>query len=187
MITFIVGTDTNVGKTYIGTKLARNGYQVIKPIETGKETFKDIFESDSGQYAKIQNKNIHDVNLYFFNKPMSPHIACKLDNIEIDLESIRKFILKHKEVYVELAGGLMVPITNNYTQLDLIKSIPNSEVLLVVDNKLGAINHTLMNIEILKLNNIRLKDIIFNDMNPDINQDIKVSNKAIISYFNQNN
>lgn len=180
MITIIIGTDTNVGKTYIGKKLAQQGKNVVKPIETGKETFDDIYESDSGQYAKIQNKKIEDVNLYFFSKPMSPHIASKIDNISINIDLVKQFILDKNNPYVELAGGLLVPITDNFTQLDLIKSLPNSEVILVVDNKLGAINHTLLTCEVLKSNNVKVKEVIYNDMNPNIDIEIKKDNIKII-------
>lgn len=165
MIYFIIGTDTDCGKTTYGTSLAKDHKHVIKPIETGKNDFNDIYDSDSGRYAKIQNKNIEDVNLYFYNEACSPHLAAKLDNDTIDVTKLVNFInSKHsnEDLYVELAGGLMVPITKEVSQLDLIKQI-NCEVILVCGIKLGAINHSLLTIDVLKHNNIKIKEVIYND------------------------
>lgn len=165
MIYFIIGTDTDCGKTTYGKTLAKNGKHVIKPIETGKNDFSNLNDSDSGSYAKIQNKRIKDVNLYFYSEPCSPHLAAKIDNSEIELKQLISFInSKHtkEDLYVELAGGLMVPLTNNILQLDLIKEV-NCEVILVCGIKLGAINHSLLTIDVLKYNKIKIKEVIYND------------------------
>lgn len=164
MIYFIIGTDTDCGKTTYGTTLAKDGYHVIKPIETGSEDFLNISDSDSGKYAEIQNKSLSDINLYFFKKACSPHLAASIDSEVINANDVKDFI-KSKcsgDIYVELAGGLMVPLTNSYTQLDLIKDI-DCEVILVSGIKLGAINHTLLTIDVLRQNNIKIKEVIYND------------------------
>jgi dethiobiotin synthetase len=113
MITFIVGTDTGVGKTYYGKILAKQGNTVIKPIETGSKSFSNINESDSYSYSIIQGKDIKDINLYFFTEPLSPHIAGEIDGIKIDIEKMKGFIQRDEDIFVELAGGLMVPLTRN--------------------------------------------------------------------------
>ena len=176
MIYFIVGTDTNCGKTYVAKELAKSNY-VIKPVETGLTSFKDINESDSYQLANIQNKDIKDINLYFFNTPASPHLASKLDETNIDIDLLKSFITSKKDVYVELAGGLMVPLNEEYTQLDLIKDI-DCEIILVVGNKLGCINHSLLTIKVLRDNNIKIKEVIFNDFG--VVDELTIENERII-------
>ena len=166
MITFIIGTDTDVGKTHYGKDLARRGKLVIKPIETGKMSFDNIYESDSYSYSELQLLDISEINCYFFNEALSPHLASEIDDVKIDIKKIKKFINSKKNPYVELAGGLMVPIKRSYTQLDFIKSFPaeNRKVDLVVGNKLGCINHALLTIELLKLNAIEIQNVYVNDM-----------------------
>lgn len=173
---FIVGTGTEVGKTYSTLKLVdkdiknNNKVMALKPIETGLETFDNYKGSDSYKYSKKLNKKISDINLYFFNKPVSPHMASELDNKEINIEKVKEMInenLKNNDiVYTEGAGGLLVPYTEDYTYLDLINEYKNkSEVIIVTNNSLGTINHTLLTINILKNNGIKIKGLIFNNMN----------------------
>lgn len=182
MVTFIIGTDTDVGKTYYGKKLIKEGKFLIKPIESGKLSFENIEESDSYSYSKLQSLDISDVNCYFFNEPLSPHLASKIDGVEIDIELVKKFIKSKTNPYVELAGGLMVPLSASYTQLDLIKSFENAKVDLVVGNKLGCINHALLNIEILKMNNIKIQNIYINDMGKEKDYMMIDNEKVIRNY-----
>lgn len=182
MIKFIVGTDTGVGKTHYGKSLINKGFKVIKPIETGKSTFKNIHDSDCYTYANMQNISIKKVNMYFFEKPVSPHLASEIDDIEIDIEGLKNFVLESNDTFVELAGGLYVPINREYTQLDFIKEFKNPVVHLVVENKLGCINHTLLTIDVLKRNNISIENIHFNEIR-DNNLDIADDNIDIINGF----
>ena len=176
MIYFIVGTDTDCGKTHVAKKFAESKC-VIKPIETGKNSFADINDSDCYQLAKIQNKDIKDINVYFFNHPTSPHQAADLDGEEIDIDFVKSFINEKEETYVELAGGLMVPLVGSYTQLDLIKEV-GGEVILVIGNKLGCINHSLLTLKVLKDSGIKIKEVIFNDFG-EVNE-MTIENERII-------
>lgn len=183
MIRFIVGTDTGVGKTYYGKSLIKRGFRVIKPIETGKNDFNNISDSDCYTYANMQNLSVDEVNMYFFNKAVSPHLASELDGVNIDINALKIIINRYKNPFVELAGGLLVPIKRDYTQLDFIKEFDNCLVHLVVDNKLGCINHALLTIEILKNNNIEIEHIEFNQKQNDtldiVDDNIKIINEYL--------
>lgn len=163
MRTYIVGTDTDAGKTFFGQKLMREGKRIIKPIETGYKSFDDLSQSDCHTYAIGQGLPLKEVNLYFFSEPASPHYASLFDGIVIDIKKISDFICQHKEVTIELAGGLMVPIVDDYTQLDLIKNTPDAQVILVVGNKLGCINHALLTLEILKSHQVKVSEVVINN------------------------
>ena len=91
---------------------------------------------------------------------MSPHAAAAKDRTEIRLSgfSIPK---TNKTLIVELAGGVMVPLNDEQTNIDLIHHI-GWPVLLVANYYLGSINHTLMTIEVLRSKDIELAGIIFN-------------------------
>lgn len=174
---FIVGTDTEIGKTNCTLNLIQKDLKnnkkvmVLKPVETGKETFGESLEgSDSKAYATLLNKDINEVNTYFFTKPLSPHVASKLDNTEINMglikEKIDKALKENEIVYVEGAGGLLVPYKDKYTYLDLLVDYrKKAEVILVSANVLGTINHTLLTIDVLRRNDIKINSVIFNNKN----------------------
>jgi dethiobiotin synthetase len=108
------------------------------------------------------------------NEPLSPHAAAAIDGVTIALKNFQ-LPQTDNHLIVELAGGLMVPLNNDTLNIDLIKqlSIP---VILVVKNYLGSINHTLLSIEILKVNGINLKGLIFNGT------ENKASEEFILNY-----
>ncbi len=181
-LNFIVGTGTEIGKTYVTLNLVKEDIRnnkkvmVLKPVETGLEGFgEDLDGSDTKKYANLLNKSTSEVNTYFFNKAMSPHIAAKLDNKKIMINKIKDSIdkeLKRNDVlYVEGAGGLLVPYKDNYTYLDLLIDYrKKSEVIVIANNSLGAINHTLLTIDTLKRNDIMIKGIIFNNKDGNSNE-----------------
>ena len=185
MITFIIGTDTDVGKTYYGKKLIDEGKKLIKPIETGKNSFQNINLSDCYQYARLQNRNIEEINLYFFSEAVSPHLAAEIDNLFIDIKLLKSFILEKKDAFVELAGGLYVPLTRGYTQLDLLKEISKIEKIhvdLVIDNKLGCINHALLTIHVLRDNHIPIREVFINSKGK-VKAKIMLDNERVIMDF----
>lgn len=181
-IYFIVGTGTEIGKTHVTIKLIEEGLKdkknimVLKPIETGSEIFgENLKGSDTKKYAEILDKKTEEINTYFFKKPMSPHIAAELDGKQIFINEIKRKIdkeIKTSEIlYVEGAGGLLVPYNKGYTYLDLLVDYrKKSEVIVVANNSLGTINHTLLTIETLKRNDIMIKGIIFNNKGNETNE-----------------
>lgn len=183
LITYIIGTDTDAGKTYYGKSLIKEGHRVIKPIETGKLAFNHIDDSDAYSYAKLQNLPLESVNLYFFNQPVSPHLASELDEIVIDIDKVKFFIETHRDCFIELAGGLMVPINREYTQLDLIKET-RGQVDLVIGNKLGCINHALLTISILIKERIPIRKVIINDFGLKENFMMADNRRFIESFLN---
>ena len=155
---FVTGIGTEVGKTIasaIITQALKADYW--KPVQAG--------ELDDSDRMKVENLIDNDRSkfhpeAYRLNQPMSPHAAAERDGIEIDIASIK---MPHTDnhLVIEGAGGLLVPLNDNETILNLIE-ILNCEVILVSRHYLGSINHTLMSIELLKQRNIRIKGILFN-------------------------
>jgi dethiobiotin synthetase len=90
---------------------------------------------------------------------MSPHSAAEIDGITISLDSFK--IPTDQTLIVELAGGIMVPLNDQQTNLDLIKHL-NLPVILVSKNYLGSLNHTLLSYELLKQHGIPMAGIVFN-------------------------
>ncbi len=154
---FVTGIGTEIGKTVISailTEALKADYW--KPVQSG-----DLHNSDS---MKIQVLTSFDVNLhpetYQLNTPASPHHSAAVDGIEIDLN---RFQLPEttNHLIVEGAGGLHVPLNDKELIIDLIKQL-NIPVVLVSQNYLGSINHTLLSIEALQKRDIPIEGIIFN-------------------------
>lgn len=149
---FITGTDTNVGKTLVSAWFCLNtGYGYFKPIQTGY-----IEGTDSYFVSKIVESKIYKES-YLFKEPISPHLAACHENIVIDITKIR--LPKTQYLFVEGAGGLLVPINDRYCMIDLIKQL-NIPAILVCHSKLGAINHTLLSLEALRYRSINVCGII---------------------------
>ena len=100
-----------------------------------------------------------------FSYPASPHLAAQIDKREIDFEKIRQATAqlsqRYDAVLVEGAGGLMVPLTEDYLIIDYIKEM-GYPLLFVTSGKLGSINHTLLSLEAIAKRGINLHSVIYN-------------------------
>ena len=151
---FVTGTDTNVGKTVVSAILCNSlKASYFKPIQSG---VLDGFDSDV--IRKFTSSRIIP-EVYKLTKPLSPHLAARYDNIDIDIHKIQ--LPQEDNLIVEGAGGLMVPINEKSLMIDLIKQL-NIPVILVARTALGTINHTLMSIQMLKNYDIKIHGIVLN-------------------------
>ncbi|MHA8099053.1 dethiobiotin synthase [Aquirufa aurantiipilula] len=154
----VAGIGTEIGKTVVSailTKALKADYW--KPIQSGDLDQGDAFWIQ--QWVKHPNLTIWP-STYRLSQPLSPHTAAELDGITIELNQFQKPESSNSLV-IELAGGLMVPINDQQTNIDLIKSF-NAPVILVSKNYLGSINHTLLSFELLKQKGIPVLGIVFN-------------------------
>jgi dethiobiotin synthetase len=139
---FVTGISTEVGKTIasaIVTEALKADYW--KPVQAG-----DLDRSDSHRVAELisNTKTTIHTSSYNLKTPMSPHAAAELDGLRIDLKKIVEPKTENHLV-IEGAGGLLVPLNENDTILDIIK--PNYKVIVVSRHYLGNINHTLLTID----------------------------------------
>ena len=169
---FITGTDTGVGKTIVTGLLARylldKGNKVItqKWIQTG---CKDFAHSDVTihQHLMGQKSKAGNVLPYMFKFPASPHLAAEIEKRRITPSKIKRYYKRLEEkfdfVLVEGVGGALVCFDRKNLVIDIAKEL-NLPVLVVAQNKLGAINHTLLSIEALKKRNFKILGIVFNNL-----------------------
>jgi len=165
-IYFITATNTNVGKTMACEiflkKFAKENKKVgyFKPIETGVEGV----PSDGSKLLAIAQKlnpdfkvSINDVVPFQYELPAAPFVASGGENIDIAI--IKKkiaYLLNFCDVLIiEGAGGLMVPINQNYFMIDLIQELHPTDTFLIAPTHLGSINDTLLSIEALQHRNIK--------------------------------
>ena len=154
---FITGVGTDVGKTLVAaivTEALKADYW--KPVQAGDLEFSD---TDRVRSWVSNDQSVFHPNSYALKTPMSPHAAADLDDIRIELREIRPPQTMN-DLVIEGAGGLLVPLNDKETILDLIED--DYEVLVVSRNYLGSINHTLLTIEALRARGKRLSGIIFN-------------------------
>tara|TARA_Y100001933_G_scaffold171407_1_gene169437 strand:- start:819 stop:1475 length:657 start_codon:yes stop_codon:yes gene_type:complete len=154
----ICGTDTSVGKTLISAFFVRGlNSSYWKPIQSGS-----LDSTDSEFVRNISEVENHKIikESYVLSEPLSPHWAAEIDNVRINLDKLKLPKIKGSLV-IETAGGLMVPITRNYLQIDQIKHW-NLPIILVCRSSLGTLNHTLLSIEALRNRQIRILGLIVN-------------------------
>ncbi len=170
---FVTGTDTGVGKTYVCGLLLKylkdKGIKAVtqKWVQTGCRSFRETDIALHQRMAFLPEKKIDNQIPYVFKHPVSPHLAAALENRRISKKVIKnsfKALCRNNEyVIVEGAGGVLVPLNKNTLMIDLVKEL-RLPVLIVVHNKLGAINHALLTIEALKKRKIKMIGILFNNV-----------------------
>ena len=170
---FITATNTDIGKTYT-TKLLLKEYAsrgirvgVVKPIETGVV---DGFAPDGSELLKLIKElnseysatSIQDIVPITYELPAAPFIAS--NNTPLDIQKIDKAIQKAEKLcdvlIIEGAGGLYVPIDEEYMVIDLIKYL-KADALLVTHCSLGCINDTILSLKALEQEKIS-HQVIFN-------------------------
>ncbi len=155
---FVTGIGTGIGKTLVSAILIEKlKADYWKPVQSG-----DLDNSDSLSIKNLisNTESVIHPETYRLTQPFSPHKSAAIDGIMIDPG---KFALPetNNTLIIEGAGGLMVPLNNQFLMIDLIKQL-NAEVILISQNYLGSINHTLLSVYALKQYGIPVKGIIFN-------------------------
>lgn len=171
---FVTGIGTDVGKTVVAAMLTEAlEADYWKPVQAG-----DLDNSDTIKVKRlITNSNSKFYKeAYALTEPLSPHAAAKIDGVEIELDKI-KMPETSNNLIVEGAGGLMVPLNDRDLIIDLIKHL-NLEVVLISQNYLGSINHTILSIDALLNRSIPIKGIIFNGL------ENKETESFILNYSN---
>jgi len=156
---FITGTGTGVGKTIVASILTEAlNADYWKPVQCGnlENTDKQIVRG-----LVSNSKSVFHKETFLLKTPVSPHLAASIEGVEINLNNI-EIPYASNNIVIEGAGGLMVPInTKGDLMLDLIKKL-RTDIILVSQNYLGSINHTLLTVSALNVANIKIAGIVFN-------------------------
>jgi len=163
---FITGTDTEVGKTIatyvLGVLLQEEGIDVgvMKPVQCAGNDAQFLQKS-----LNIQDPS-KEINPFYAKEPLSPHLAFARQSQAIHINKIKKaydyLALRHDLMLVEGAGGLMVPLKDDYFVVDLIRDL-NLDVVIVSRLSLGTINHTLLTIRQIRETGLNVKGVVFNE------------------------
>ncbi len=150
---FVTGTDTGVGKTIVACALVRSlrardlRVGVMKPVASGAVRMPSGLRSTDAlalMAAAGTERPYGDVNPFCFEPAISPHIAAKEANIEVDCNIIRyhydALAAEVDRVVVEGAGGWYAPISSHQTMADVAWAL-SVPALMVVGVRLGCLNH----------------------------------------------
>ena len=187
---WVIGTDTNVGKTLVTTWLMRyfqgKGTAIpYKPVQTGIIHNGSVsYYGDTYFYRQFSKTELdgRQVNTYSFPTPASPHYAARLEGQTIEenriLQQINRLTNEYDHVICEGAGGLYVPLDEKrgYCFQHLVQA-SRLPVVLVSRTSLGTINHTLLTVEVLRACGIPIIGIVFNGFE---GTELEVDNRATI-------
>ncbi|TAH05363.1 MAG: dethiobiotin synthase [Sphingobacteriales bacterium] len=161
---FITGIGTDVGKTLVSaivTEALQADYW--KPIQAGFDQGTDANYVRS-MLSNTQSRIVSEV--YMLRMPASPHIAAREEKMTIQKERIlaayQQLSNENDYLVIEGAGGLLVPLADDYFVADLIRNL-EARVVIVSRNYLGSINHSLLTAKVLKDMGADVAGWIFND------------------------
>jgi len=163
---FITGTDTDAGKTYVTCllleALKKKGRLAVgfKPFCCGTRADAVALLEASGEGAAID-----ELNPVWLKTPASPFAAAMIEGRLLDLESVHEAYheLSHRfeDVLVEGVGGWEVPLAPTYTAADFADAL-GLPVIVVVNNKLGALNHTILTVKNILARGMKCTGLILN-------------------------
>ncbi|MCX2477613.1 dethiobiotin synthase [Pedobacter sp. MC2016-15] len=161
---FVTGIGTSVGKTIVSAVLCEQlKADYWKPVQSG-----DLDHSDSDQVRRLISncRTIIHPETFRLNLAASPHQSARLEGIQINRDAFHLPVTDH-QLLIEGAGGLFVPLASGFLMSDLITQL-EAEVVLVVRDYLGCINHTLLSLHALATLQIPIRHLILNgNFNPD--------------------
>ena len=179
---FITGTDTEVGKTYFTRLLLElmraDGFDAVgyKPVSCGDRSDAQLIAAASG------GLELDQVNPVFYKSELAPYVAGMLENREVKpADLIAGFFALanvHEHVLVEGAGGWEVPISPNFRISDLAKTL-NLPVIIVVANRLGALNHAVLTVNAIQATGLTCAGIVLNQLEDEMDTAM-ITNKGVI-------
>ncbi|MBF0282590.1 MAG: dethiobiotin synthase [Zetaproteobacteria bacterium] len=173
---WVLATDTDAGKTYVTEGLLRAltergcRTQALKPIACGHEM--GGVNGDVQRLLALQPDCVAD-NLccYDFAMAAAPQIAAMVANQRVSVATVTSWLqartaAKHgyQISLIEGVGGLMVPLNETQTFVDLLPMLPGAKVVLVVGSRLGCINHALLTLEALRNKGLTPLAMVLNDV-----------------------
>jgi dethiobiotin synthetase len=175
---FITGTDTGVGKTRIGAALAwhlsRSGLRVRprKPVESGcAQGPHGLVPQDAMTLREAAGgaDPLDRVCRYRLRAPLSPERAARLEGLPLSLgmlyEACRADVGAGDFLLVEGAGGFYSPMAQGALNADLAGGL-GLPVLVVAADRLGALNHTLLTVEAIRILGLALAGLVLNQPVP---------------------
>ncbi|MED1470723.1 dethiobiotin synthase [Bacillus salipaludis] len=176
---FITGTDTDVGKTIISSGIAavlkeqQLDVGVFKPLLSG--ILREDPRSDTSLLKQLSKSSLsyEEITPYVFKEPLAPYVAAKLEGKSVRMEEVlchwEKIKEKHEFFIVEGAGGISVPLGEQFLVSDLIKEL-ELPIVIVARPNLGTVNHIFLTVQYAKSLGLTIAGIVLNGISeqPDL-------------------
>ena len=168
---FVTGIGTDVGKTVVSAILCEAlQADYWKPVQTG--TYYGTDAEKIKKYVTNTKTQIHP-EAYCLKHYMSPHAAAEMEGVNIEIANINAPKTENTLI-IEGAGGLMVPLNHKKELIiDLIEKL-DAETVVVIQNYMGSINHSLLTLEVLKYRKMKVAGVIINGPPHQLSHDIIV-------------
>jgi dethiobiotin synthetase len=168
MTLFVTSPGTEQGKTYVTQLLCRQnpGLKAIKPVISGYEHYEG---SDAALILSAMRKDEQELEQctpWRFKAPLSPDYAAMLEKREIDYPAMVDFCKQAEPHIIEGAGGIMSPITQQHTNLDLLADTCH-EAIIVSGLFLGCISQVLTAAAVIRQKNIPIRSVILSPNSPE--------------------
>lgn len=183
---FVTGTDTDVGKTFVCCllldALKRLGRSAMgyKPLVCGGREDALLLQQSSAESVPLD-----EINPVWLKVPAAPFAAALMENRPLDLQTavngFHTLAARHQHVIVEGAGGWEVPLTGFATMADLAQRLA-LPVIVVVNNKLGCLNHTLLTVRNIQARGMTCAGLILNHVQ-DERDPASISNRMVLQQF----
>lgn len=181
---FVTGTDTDAGKTFVTALLTRSlrkaGFDTVamKPVSCGEPG-----DTEEIRAAAENELSSGEVTPVAYKAPLAPIEAARLEGRTFEPEEVlavfRNLRATHLSMLVEGVGGWLVPLAPGYTSADLAVAM-GLPVLLVVRNRLGCVNHTLLTLESIKAHGLTCAGIVLNNHPADNGDAAREGNRRLI-------
>jgi dethiobiotin synthetase len=173
---FVIGTDTNVGKTAVSVALLRAagaaGLRTLamKPVESGcpRASNGELVPDDATQLCSAASLvcTVDEICLYRYAAPVAPAVAAAREGDVVDpgriLARFRSLQERRPDLFlVEGAGGLLVPVRDDLLIADLC-ALLQLPVLVVARDGLGTINHTGLTVEVARSRGLTVAGVVLN-------------------------
>lgn len=155
---FVTGIGTDIGKTVVSAILVEAlKADYWKPVQSGT-----YYTTDSEKVKLLisNSKTIIHPEAYRLKEPKSPLEAAELEGVKIEMSKI-SLPQTDNTLVMEGAGGVMVPLNEKEFIFDLIKKF-EAETVVVIQNYLGSINHSLLTIDALRRGGVKILGLVFN-------------------------
>ena len=193
---FVIGTGTDIGKTYVTGLLLKyirdNGYNAsyFKAALSGaiRDENDNLIPGDAVEVLEMANLE-EDTDFlvpYIYETAVSPHLASQIEGNPVELDKIRSAYddvsKKYDYIVMEGSGGIVCPIRyegkdnkDNIMLEDIINYL-GLDVIIIADAGLGTINSIVTTVEYLKNRNIHVCGIIMNNYKDELmeNDNIKM-------------
>jgi dethiobiotin synthetase len=156
---FVTGTDTGVGKTVVtagivcALRARGRGVGVAKPVQSGALTLDPDGDAMLLKRWTRVAESPGEITPFSFAAPLAPSVAAELEHRRIDREELLAYVravaARYEAIVVEGAGGLLVPLGDDWTIADLARDL-GLPLLVVASAGLGTVNHSALTVRVAR-------------------------------------